>query len=89
MPSQEEAARAGDEPAVVVAAPVVAGPVVAGPAVIEPVVIGSDLVVKRGGHVVLDGLTFTIPGGRVTGLLGPSGWGGGGGGEARRLPRTR
>jgi ABC-2 type transport system ATP-binding protein len=43
--------------------------------VVTPMVVGSDLVVKRGGHVVLDGLTFTIPGGRVTGLLGPSGCG--------------
>jgi ABC-2 type transport system ATP-binding protein len=44
-----------------------------------PVVEGADLVVRRGrrgqGQVVLDGLTFTIPGGRVTGLLGPSGCG--------------
>jgi len=50
-------------------------PAVPAPAVAVPVVVGSDLVVKRGGHVVLDGLTFTIPGGRVTGLLGPSGCG--------------
>jgi ABC-2 type transport system ATP-binding protein len=50
-------------------------PAVLAPAVAAPVVVGSDLVVKRGGHVVLDGLTFTIPGGRVTGLLGPSGCG--------------
>jgi ABC-2 type transport system ATP-binding protein len=35
----------------------------------------SDLVVRRQGHVILDGLTFTIPRGRVTGLLGPSGCG--------------
>jgi ABC-2 type transport system ATP-binding protein len=35
----------------------------------------DDLVVRRGGHVILDGLTFTIPRGRVTGLLGPSGCG--------------
>jgi ABC-2 type transport system ATP-binding protein len=55
--------------------PPVLAPVVAALAVAAPVVVGSDLVVKRGGHVVLDGLTFTIPGGRVTGLLGPSGCG--------------
>jgi ABC-2 type transport system ATP-binding protein len=50
-------------------------PAVLAPAVAAPVVVGSDLVVKRGGHVVLDGITFTIGGGRVTGLLGPSGCG--------------
>jgi ABC-2 type transport system ATP-binding protein len=55
----------------------VEGPVGAGPAAVAegPVVVGTDLVVRRGGHVVLDGLTFTVPGGRVTGLLGPSGCG--------------
>lgn len=30
---------------------------------------------RRGGHVILDGLTFTVPRARVTGLLGPSGCG--------------
>jgi CBS domain-containing protein len=35
----------------------------------------SGLVVRRQGHVILDGLTFTIPRGQVTGLLGPSGCG--------------
>jgi ABC-2 type transport system ATP-binding protein len=50
-------------------------PALLAPAVAAPVVVGSDLVVKRGGHVVLDGLTFTIGGGQVTGLLGPSGCG--------------
>lgn len=34
-----------------------------------------DLVVARGGRQVLDGLTFTIGSGGVTGLLGPSGCG--------------
>jgi len=34
-----------------------------------------DLVVDRGGRRVLDGLTFAIPTGRITGLLGPSGSG--------------
>ena len=34
-----------------------------------------DLVVTRGGRQVLDGLTFTIGRGGVTGLLGPSGCG--------------
>jgi ABC-2 type transport system ATP-binding protein len=35
----------------------------------------DSLVVRRQGHVILDSLTFTIPRGRVTGLLGPSGCG--------------
>jgi ABC-2 type transport system ATP-binding protein len=35
----------------------------------------DGLVVRRGGHVILDDLTFTIARGRVTGLLGPSGCG--------------
>jgi ABC-2 type transport system ATP-binding protein len=35
----------------------------------------NGLVVRRGGHVVLDGLTFTVPRAQVTGLLGPSGCG--------------
>jgi ABC-2 type transport system ATP-binding protein len=33
------------------------------------------LVVRRGGHVILDDLTFSIARGQVTGLLGPSGCG--------------
>ena len=41
----------------------------------ELAVTASDLVVRRQGHVILDGLTFTVPRGRVTGLLGPSGCG--------------
>jgi ABC-2 type transport system ATP-binding protein len=35
----------------------------------------SGLRVRRGGHVVLDGLSLEIAGGSVTGLLGPSGSG--------------
>ena len=35
----------------------------------------AGLVVRRSGHVVLDGLAFTVPRARVTGLLGPSGCG--------------
>ncbi len=35
----------------------------------------DGLVVRRAGHVVLDGLTFTVPRAQVTGLLGPSGCG--------------
>jgi ABC-2 type transport system ATP-binding protein len=35
----------------------------------------TALVVRLGGRVILDGLTFTIASGRVTGLLGPSGCG--------------
>jgi len=41
----------------------------------DAVVQARGLVVRRTGHVILDGLTFTIPRGRVTGLLGPSGCG--------------
>jgi len=63
MPSQTGAGRASGEP--VGGEPLAAG----------PVVVGRDLIVKRGDNVVLNGLTFTIPGGRVTGLLGPSGCG--------------
>src|ERR1700691_2046328 len=40
-----------------------------------PVVSGRDLVVRRGGHLVLDDLTFSFASGEVTGLLGPSGCG--------------
>jgi ABC-2 type transport system ATP-binding protein len=35
----------------------------------------TDLVVHRGHRRVLDGLTFAVPAGQVTGLLGPSGSG--------------
>lgn len=35
----------------------------------------GKLVVERGGRRVLDGLSFTIPAGQITGLLGPSGCG--------------
>ncbi|MGE5293115.1 MAG: ABC transporter ATP-binding protein [Micromonosporaceae bacterium] len=41
----------------------------------EPAVWAEGLVVRRGGRVVLDGLTFAIAPGQVTGLLGPSGCG--------------
>jgi ABC-2 type transport system ATP-binding protein len=41
----------------------------------EAVVRASGLVVRRGGHVILDDLTFDIARGQVTGLLGPSGCG--------------
>src|SRR6266567_6882492 len=40
-----------------------------------PVVSAQDLVVTRGGHPVLDDLTFSLACGKVTGLLGPSGCG--------------
>src|ERR1700759_1332479 len=40
-----------------------------------PVAAGDGLVVRRGGQVILDDLTFTVPRGQVTGLLGPSGCG--------------
>ena len=39
------------------------------------VVSGRGLVVRRGGQLVLDDLTFDLAGGQVTGLLGPSGCG--------------
>jgi ABC-2 type transport system ATP-binding protein len=41
----------------------------------EAVAAGHDLVVRRGGQLVLDRLTFAVPRGQVTGLLGPSGCG--------------
>jgi ABC-2 type transport system ATP-binding protein len=45
------------------------------PRPVAPVAAADALVVRRGGRVILDGLTFTIASGRVTGLLGPSGCG--------------
>lgn len=41
----------------------------------SPAVAAVDLRVHRGGREVLHGLSFTVPPGRVTGLLGPSGGG--------------
>jgi ABC-2 type transport system ATP-binding protein len=41
----------------------------------DPAVTVTDLVVERGRRRVLDGLTFAVTPGRVTGLLGPSGSG--------------
>jgi ABC-2 type transport system ATP-binding protein len=41
----------------------------------SPAVRADGLVVRRGGQVVLDDLSFTIAAGEVTGLLGPSGCG--------------
>src|SRR2546421_9362697 len=35
----------------------------------------EQLRIRRGGTLVLDGLTLDVPAGRVTGLLGPSGGG--------------
>ena len=40
-----------------------------------PVVRGQGLVVRRGGQLVLDDLSFSLAPGNVTGLLGPSGCG--------------
>jgi ABC-2 type transport system ATP-binding protein len=40
-----------------------------------PVIAAHGLVVRRGGRVVLDDLSFTVDPGQVTGLLGPSGCG--------------
>ena len=41
----------------------------------DPVAEAAGLMVRRGGRVVVDGLTFTLAPGQVTGLLGPSGCG--------------
>ncbi|MGX1092103.1 ABC-2 type transport system ATP-binding protein [Streptomyces albogriseolus] len=41
----------------------------------EPAVHAQDLTVVRGSRPVLRGLGFTVPRGRITGLLGPSGCG--------------
>lgn len=38
-------------------------------------IVVESLVVERGGRKVLDGLTFSVPRGSVTGLIGPSGSG--------------
>lgn len=40
-----------------------------------PAIEARDLAVAFDGRRVLDGLTFTVPNGQVTGLLGPSGCG--------------
>jgi ABC-2 type transport system ATP-binding protein len=40
-----------------------------------PVIEVDGLRVVRGGRLVLDGVSFTVPAGQVTGLLGPSGCG--------------
>ena len=55
------------------ASPVVTPPGLPRP--VAPAAAATALVVRRGGRVILDGLTFTIASGRVTGLLGPSGCG--------------
>jgi ABC-2 type transport system ATP-binding protein len=41
----------------------------------EPAITARDLRVRRGGREVLHGLTFELPGGRIAGLIGPSGGG--------------
>ncbi|MFF4189291.1 ABC transporter ATP-binding protein [Streptomyces sp. NPDC001691] len=46
-----------------------------GPDARTPAVAARDLTVVRGGRRVLKGLDFTVPRGRITGLLGPSGCG--------------
>ncbi|MFG2114247.1 ABC transporter ATP-binding protein [Streptomyces sp. NPDC048718] len=45
------------------------------PAPAAPALVARGLTVLRGGRPVLRGLDFTVPRGRVTGLLGPSGCG--------------
>ena len=55
------------------ASPVVTPPGLPRP--VAPAAAATALVVRRGGRVILDGLTFTMASGRVTGLLGPSGCG--------------
>lgn len=60
------------------AAPAVAaerGGTPAGPAPAPPAVRAEGLTVVRGPRTVLRGLDFTVPRGRITGLLGPSGCG--------------
>jgi ABC-2 type transport system ATP-binding protein len=44
-------------------------------AVLDTAIEVSELVVERGGRTVLDGLSFSVERGSVTGLLGPSGSG--------------
>ena len=44
-------------------------------AVLDTALEVSELVVERGGRTVLDGLSFSVERGSVTGLLGPSGSG--------------
>jgi ABC-2 type transport system ATP-binding protein len=41
----------------------------------KPAITACDLRVRRGGREVLHGLTFELPGGRIAGLVGPSGGG--------------
>ncbi len=41
----------------------------------SPAVLAEDLRATRGGREVLSGLSFSVPAGSVTGLLGPSGGG--------------
>jgi|SRR5581483_3383235 len=41
----------------------------------ETAIAVADLVVRRGGHTVLPGVSLSFPRGRVTGVLGPSGSG--------------
>jgi ABC-2 type transport system ATP-binding protein len=41
----------------------------------DPAIAITSLRVRRGGTLVLDGLSLTVPAGQVTGLLGPSGGG--------------
>src|ERR1035437_7207360 len=41
----------------------------------QPAITARDLRVRRGGREVLHGLTFELPGGRIAGLIGPSGGG--------------
>ncbi|MFI7338746.1 ABC transporter ATP-binding protein [Streptomyces sp. NPDC050085] len=55
--------------------PVTTGPAATGPVTTGPAVHAAGLTVVRGPRAVLRGLDFTVPRGRITGLLGPSGCG--------------
>ncbi|MCC8455638.1 ABC transporter ATP-binding protein [Streptomyces rochei] len=87
VPPPDEAGAPGNEPAppgapgasapptADAAAAAERGGTPAGPAPAPPAVRAEGLTVVRGPRTVLRGLDFTVPRGRITGLLGPSGCG--------------